>query len=44
MPEQIVNILNKIAEAKGVEYAKGFVDGVNLTTPEKATEQKSQPA
>ena len=41
MPEQIVNILNKIAEAKGVEYAKGFVDGVNLTTPEKTTEQKS---
>ena len=44
MSEQIVNILNKIVEAKGVEYAKGFVDGVNLTTPEKATEQKSQPA
>lgn len=43
MPEQIVNILNKIAEAKGVEYAKGFVDGVNLTTPEKTPEQKSRP-
>lgn len=44
MSEQIVNILNKIVEAKGAEYAKGFVDGVNLTTPEKATEEKSQPA
>ena len=44
MPEQIVNILNKIVEAKGAEYAKGFVDGVNLTTPEKATEEKNQPA
>ena len=36
MPEVIVDILNKIADAKGREYAKGFVDGVNLMTPEKA--------
>jgi hypothetical protein len=44
MPEQIVDIINKITAAKGAEYAKGFVDGVNLTTPEKVTEEKSQPA
>lgn len=34
MPEAIVDILNKITEARGAEYTKGFVDGINLTTPE----------
>ena len=42
MPEVIVDILNKIADAKGQEYAKGFVDGVNLVTPER-TETEDQP-
>lgn len=42
MPEVIVDILNKIADAKGQEYAKGFVDGVNLVTPER-TEKEDQP-
>lgn len=42
MPETIVDILNKIADAKGQEYAKGFVDGVNLMSPEQ-TETENQP-
>ena len=39
MPEAIVDILNKIADAKGQEYAKGFVDGVNLMSPEQPEEE-----
>ena len=35
MPDKIVNILNAITEAKGEEFAEGFVAGVNLTTPDK---------
>ena len=42
MPEAIVDILNKIADAKGQEYAKGFVDGVTLMSPEQ-TEAENQP-
>jgi hypothetical protein len=41
MPETIVDILNKIADAKGQDYAKGFVDGVNLMTPD--AEEENQP-
>lgn len=39
MPEKIVDILKKIEDAKGEEYTKGLVDGVNLATkePERAT-------
>lgn len=44
MPDKIVNILNAISEAKGAEFAEGFVAGVNLTTPEKKhREDKHQP-
>lgn len=43
MPEQIVDILNRISEAKGPEFVEGFVAGVNLTTPEKKAEATSQP-
>lgn len=42
MPEAIVDILNKIVDAKGQEYAKGFVDGVNLMSPEQP-EAEDQP-
>lgn len=42
MTEAIVDILNKIADAKGQEYAKGFVDGVNLMSPEQP-EEENQP-
>lgn len=41
MPEVIVDILNKIVDAKGQDYAKGFVDGVNLMTPD--AEEENQP-
>ena len=34
MPE-IIDLLNKITEAKGPEFTEGLVVGVNLTTPEK---------
>ena len=40
MPETIVDILNKIADAKGQDYAKGFVDGVNLMTPDAEDENR----
>ena len=43
MPEKIIDILNKIADVKGQEYAKGFVDGVNLMTPERE-DKESQPS
>lgn len=39
MPEAIVNILNAITEAKGEEFAEGFVAGVNLTTSKKKEEK-----
>lgn len=39
MTETIVDILNMIADAKGQEYAKGFVDGVNLATKEKPEDE-----
>lgn len=35
MADKIVNILNAITEAKGAEFAEGFVAGVNLTTLDK---------
>jgi hypothetical protein len=40
MPEDIVNIINKISEAKGEAFAEGFVAGINLTTPAKKDEEK----
>lgn len=45
MPENVVEILNKITAAKGEAFAEGFVAGVNLVTPEdpKKSEAKSQP-
>lgn len=44
MPDKIVNILNAITEAKGEEFAEGFVVGVNLTTPDKKfREEINQP-
>lgn len=46
MPEQIVDILNKITEAKGAAFAEGFVAGVNLVTAEAGEQQaeKVRPA
>ena len=42
MPENIVDILNKISAAKGPEFAEGFVAGVNLTTPVKKDEKEAE--
>ena len=36
MPENIVNLIDKIAAAKGQEYAKGLVDMANLLVPDEA--------
>ena len=38
MPENIVNILESIKEAKGEEYVEGLVDMANLLAPRKAEE------
>lgn len=41
MPEQIVDILNKIKAIKGEAYAKGLVDGVNIATRDPEDHTKS---
>lgn len=33
MPENIVNLLDKIASVKGQDYANGLVDMANLLVP-----------
>ena len=33
MPENIVNLIDKIAAVKGQDYAKGLVDMANLLAP-----------
>ena len=47
MPENIVDVLNQISAVKGQEYAKGFVDGVNLMAKDQeedeCEEQKQHP-
>lgn len=39
MPENIVNILESIKEAKGQEYVEGLVDMANLLAPRKTDTQ-----
>lgn len=41
MPDNIVNILDKIAAVKGQEYVEGLVDMANILAPK--TEATSQP-
>ena len=43
MPDQIVNILEKIGAVRGQEYVEGLVDMANLLTPKPKTED-DQPA
>ena len=45
MPENVIEILNRITAAKGEAFAEGFVAGVNLVTPEdrKKPEANNQP-
>lgn len=43
MAENVVDLLNKIAEVRGEEYAQGMVDMANLlTTPAKPEEPKPE--
>lgn len=42
MPENIVDVLNQISAVKGQDYAKGFVDGVNLMAKEQEEETESE--
>jgi hypothetical protein len=35
LPENIINILESIKEAKGQEYVEGLVDMANLLAPRK---------
>jgi hypothetical protein len=42
LPENIINILESIKEAKGQEYVEGLVDMANLLAPRK-TESESAP-
>lgn len=39
VPENIVNILESIKEAKGQEYVEGLVDMANLLAPRKTDNQ-----
>lgn len=39
MPENIVNLIDKIAAVKGQEYVKGLVDMANILAPETAEEK-----
>lgn len=38
----IVNIIDKIAAAKGEDYAKGFADCATILSPAKRDEEKAQ--
>lgn len=40
MPENIVNLIDKIAAVKGQEYANGMVDLANLLVPNTNPEEK----
>lgn len=43
MPENIVNILDSIAAARGQEYVEGLVDMANILAPKVKTEDDNQP-
>lgn len=43
MPEKVVDLLEKIAAAKGQEYVEGLVDMANILAPTPKTETESQP-
>lgn len=40
MPENIVNLIDKIAAVKGQEYANGMVDLANLLVPNTNPEEE----
>ena len=42
MPENIVNLVNKIAAVKGEAYVKGMVDMANLLAPDRDEEKTEQ--
>lgn len=42
MPENIVNLIDKIAAVKGQDYAKGLVDMANLLAPDAEQEEKDE--
>ena len=39
MPENIVNLIDKIAAVKGQDYAKGLVDMANILAPNEEPEE-----
>lgn len=43
MPENVVDLLNKIKAAKGKEYVEGLVDMANILAPASKDENESQP-
>lgn len=42
MAEEVIEIIGKIAEKKGKDFAAGLVAGINLTTPEKEEPEKKE--
>lgn len=42
MPENIVNLIDKIAAVKGQDYAKGLVDMANLLAPDAEKEDSAE--
>lgn len=42
MPEKIIEVLNKLTEAKGAAFTEGLIAGISIGTRSSATEdQKS---
>lgn len=44
MPENIVNLIDKIAAVKGQDYVNGLVDMANILAPEHTENEDSRPA
>lgn len=43
MPENVVDLLDKIAAVKGQEYVEGLVDMANILAPTPKSEAETQP-
>lgn len=43
MPE-CIEVVNKLIETRGEDFAKGFLAGINLTTPAKPEENEEKPS
>lgn len=42
MPENVVDLLDKIKAVKGQEYVEGLVDMANILAPRQKTEEQAE--